>query len=326
MEKFIKYTINPHIEILNDNHGRFEVGPLESGFGITIGNALRRVMLSNIPGSSVFAIKIPKVTHEFQAIDGVKEDVTQIILNLKKLVLSIDQEVFTADEANKLSIENWPTMKLNFDKVGIITANDIELPVGFKVINPELYIATKTAADNPFVMEIYAKNGRGFKTFKANQEEINSLSVIPTDSNYSPIIQVGYNVEERKISKDLFGDILKIDVATNGSISPSDALAYASKILMDHFDQLANVNERIKEIKMMNDEVEVAKQQTLSISIEDLDLSVRSYNCLKRNGIQTIQELTVMTKIEVEKIKNLGKKSLREIQKKLTDYGLSFKE
>lgn len=322
MEKFIKYTINPNIETLNDNHGRFEIGPLESGFGITIGNALRRVMLSNIPGSSVFAIKISNVTHEFQAIDGIKEDVTQIILNLKKLVLIIEDEVFSADT----TIENWPTMKLNFDKVGMITANDIELPVGFKVVNPDLYIATKTMAENPFVMEIYAKNGRGFKTYKANQEEINALSIIATDSNYSPIVQVGYSVEERKISKNLFGDILKLDVATNGSISPSDALAYASKILMDHFDQLANVNERIKQIKMMNDEVEVAKQQTLSISIEDLDLSVRSYNCLKRNGIQTIQELTTKTKAEVEKIKNLGKKSLREIQKKLTDYGLSFKE
>ena len=171
MDKFIKYNIKPNLHLLNENHGEFEIGPLESGFGITIGNALRRVILSNIPGASVFAIKIPGVTHEFQAIDGIKEDVVQIILNLKQLVLKISEDAIAPDT----EIENWPTMKLAFKDTGVIKAGDIELPVGFEIVNPDLYIATKTKASPKFEMEIYASNGRGFKSFKENQENISRL-------------------------------------------------------------------------------------------------------------------------------------------------------
>jgi len=322
MEKFLKYTAKPVANLLNENHGQFEIGPLESGFGITIGNALRRVIISNIPGSSVFAIKIPGITHEFQAIDGIKEDVTQIILNLKQLVLKIGDEAI----AEGTPIENWPTMKISAKETGIIKAEDIELPVGFEVVNPDLYICSKTNASKKFEMEIFARNGRGFRTFKQNQEELNTINIIATDSNFCPVLQVGYNVEEKKISKNQMGDMLTLNIVTNGAVSPTDALAYASKILVDHFTPLANINETIAQMQTMKEQEEAAKQQTMSVSIDDLELSVRSYNCLKRQGIRTIQELADMTRADVEKIKNLGKTSLREIQKKLTDYGLSFKK
>ncbi|XQP55709.1 MAG: DNA-directed RNA polymerase subunit alpha [Mycoplasmoidaceae bacterium] len=322
MEKFIKYSIKPIANEINDNHGQFEIGPLESGFGITIGNALRRVILSNIPGASVFAIKIPGVNHEFQAIDGIKEDVTQIILNLKQLVLKISEEAIP--EGTEL--HNWPTMKISFKDSGVIKAEDIELPVGFEVVNPDLYIATKTKASSKFEMEIFATNGRGFRSFKENQESINTLSIIATDSNFCPVLQVGYHVDERKISKNHMGDYLTLDVVTNGAVSPTDAVAYASKILVEHFEQLAQINERIAQLQMMKENEEAQEQAVTSVSIDDLELSVRSYNCLKRSGIRTIQELSNMTRAEVEKIKNLGKTSLREIRKKLTDYGLSFKK
>ena len=322
MEKFIKYNIQPNIKELNEFHGHFEIGPLETSFGITIGNALRRVILSNIPGSSVFAIKIPGVNHEFQAIDGIKEDVTQIILNLKQLVLKISDDAIAEDT----KFENWPTMKVSAKESGTITAGDIEVPVGFEVVNKDLYICTKTNSSKKFEMEIYARNGRGFKTFKENQENINTLGIIATDSNFCPVLQVGYHVEEKKISKNQMGDMLSMDIVTNGAISPTDALAYASRILVEHFEILVGVNEKIAQIKMMAEQEEEKKQHQLTVSIDDLGLSVRSYNCLKRNGIRTLQELSNMTRGDVEKIKNLGKTSLREISKKLTEYGLSFKK
>ena len=321
MEKFINYNIKPIIKESNNNHGQFIIGPLDLGFGITIGNALRRVILSNIPGASIFAVKINGAQHEFQAIDGIKEDVTQIILNLKQLALKIDESAIN----ESTTIEKWPTLKLSVKNKKVIQASDIDFPVGFEIINKDLYIATKTADKPTFEMEIYAKNGRGFTTFKQNQEEINTLNIIATDSNYSPILQVGYHVEEKKITRNKIADYITLDITTNGTISPTDALAYASKILLEHFDKLANINEKIKEMKMMKEQEEAQKIHKLSISIDDLELSVRSYNCLKKYGIRTLQDLASMTREKVSKIENLGKKSLREIQKKLSDNGLSFK-
>jgi DNA-directed RNA polymerase subunit alpha len=175
-------------------------------------------------------------------------------------------------------------------------------------------------------IEIYAIRGRGFKTFAQNREMINSLNIIATDSNFSPIVRVGYIVEEQKISKTITGDILILDVATNGAISPQDSVAMAAKILSEHLKPFIDINTAIETMQIMKEHEEEKKQEGLSIPIEELTLSVRSYNCLKRRGIQTINELTAMTKTEVEKIKNLGKKSLREIQKQLVEYGLTFKE
>ncbi len=326
MEKFLKYEIKPIIKKEDSKQTKFVIQPLQKGFGTTIGNALRRTLLSNIPGSSVFAVKIPGVTHEFQAIKGVKEDVTQIILNLKNLVLKISESAFSDEDLASTKLEQWPTLNISKKGPGVVTAADIEAPTGMEIINKNLYICTITDDKSSFDMEIYATRGRGFKTFTENRELINTLSVIATDSNFSPIIQVGYHVDDYKITKTLTGDSLTMEVTTNGSIDATDAVALAAKILAEHFNPLIELNEKVKEMQVINQQLEQQKANTLSIAIEDLNLSVRSYNCLKRYGIQTIQELTNMTKSQVEKINNLGKKSLREIQKQLTDYGLTFKD
>jgi DNA-directed RNA polymerase subunit alpha len=217
-------------------------------------------------------------------------------------------------------------LKVNKKGKGEIHASDIELPTGFTIINPDLYICGLTSESSKFAMDIYATRGRGYKTFLENRELVGSLSIISTDSNFSPIVRVGYTVEEQKTSKQGISDILTIDVATTGAITPSDAIALASKILVEHLKPLVDINETIEQVQVINEQVEQKKQQTLSIPIEDLNLSVRSYNCLKRHGIQTIQELTAMSRGEVERIKNLGKKSLREIIKQITQYGLQFRE
>lgn len=326
MEKFLKYTIKPEIESTNSQQAKFTIGTLEKGFGVTLGNALRRTMLSNIPGASVFAIKIPGVNHEFQAITGVKEDVTQIVLNLKNLVITIDENVISDDELTNTKIEQWPTLKISKKGNGEIYASDIELPSGFNIVNKDLYIATVTNASTKLEVEIYAIRGRGFRTFAQNREMVNSINIIATDSNFSPIVRVGYTVEEQKVSKTVTGDILTLEVATNGAISPQDSVAMAAKILSEHLKPLIDVNAAIETMQIIKEHEEEKKQEGLSIPIEELTLSVRSYNCLKRHGIQTINQLTTMTKGEVEKIKNLGKKSLREIQKQLVEYGLTFKE
>ncbi len=326
MNKFLKYNIKYEIDEKNQNLGSFDIGPLERGFGTTIGNSLRRVMLSNIPGCSVFAIKIPNITHEYATIDGIKEDVLQIILNLKKLVVKIDEKIFSEEEMKNLSIELWPVLTIETNKVGPITANDIVAPIGFEVINKDLVIAEKTkATSESFKIDIYTKTGRGFKSCKENQDMINSLSIIGIDSDFSPVLHVAYSITEQKISKTLIGDMLSMQIATKGSMTASDVLAYASKILQEHFEELANISETIKNKKIISEQSEHENMNKLSISIQDLDFSVRSYNCLKNSGILTIQELANKTKEEVENIENLGKKSLKEIKKKLIDYGLSFK-
>lgn len=326
MEKFLKYDIKPIIEKTDSKQTKFIIKPLQKGFGTTIGNALRRTLLSNIPGASIFAIKLPGVTHEFQAVKGIKEDVTQIILNLKNLVLKISESSFSDEDLEKTKLEQWPTISITKKGKCTITAADIECPAGIEVVNKNLYICTLTDEKSSIDLEIYATRGRGFRTFSENRELINTLSVIATDSNFSPIIQVGYHVDDFKISKTLTGDALTMEVTTNGSIEATDAVALAAKILVEHFNPLISLNDKVKEIQVINEREEQEKANKLSIAIEDLNLSVRSYNCLKRYGIQTIQELTNMTKSQVEKINNLGKKSLREIQKQLTDYGLTFKE
>lgn len=326
MEKFLKYEIKPTLENNNENHVKFEIVPLQKGFGITIGNALRRTLLSSIPGSAMFAIKIPNVTHEFQALKGIKEDVNQIILNLKNLVIKISESSYSDEELASLKLEQWPTLKINKSGVGVVSAKDIEAPAGFEILNKDLYICEITDPKTTFKLDIYATRGRGFKTFSENREMVNTLSVIATDSNFSPIIQVGYSVADHKSSKTVTNDALTIEVTTNGSINATDAVILATKILVEHLNPILDLNETIKQLSIVNEEIQQKKANTLSIQIEDLNLSVRSYNCLKKSGIQTIEELTNLTKAEVEKINNLGKKSLREIKKQLSEYGLKFKD
>ncbi|WP_033160197.1 DNA-directed RNA polymerase subunit alpha [Mycoplasmoides alvi] len=324
MEHFLKYEINVVKEDDTKNYGRYSIQPLQSGFGITIGNALRRIMLSNIPGASVFAVKVNDVTREFQAVPNVVEDMTQIILNLKNLIVSINENIISDDKLSETTLEKWPVLKINLNRTGAVTGADIECPAGFEVINKNLHICTLTS-DKKFNMDIYVTRGRGFKTFNENRDLINTISVIPIDSNFSPIVKVSYSVEEVKLSKQSTNDRLILEVGTNGTISAGDAIALAAKILVAHLNPLIDINQSLHELQVMREKNEEIRSQTLSIPIENLDLTVRSYNCLKRHGIQTIQELTEKPRTEIEKIRNLGKKSLREINKKLLEYGLKLK-
>lgn len=323
MEKFTKYEILVDSKEENQNYGKFVIKPLESGFGTTLGNSLRRVLLSNIIGYSLFAIKIPGINHEFQSIKGVKEDLTQIILNLKKLVIEIDEDVFSEQEQNSTPLEKWPTMKIE-KKSGIVTAADIVTPSGFKIINKDMYIATLDDSSS-LKMELYAKSGRGFVSFEENKEFVNAINTIAIDSNFSPIIRVSYKVSEVKTSKNKTSDLLEIEIVTNGSILPTNALALASKILIEHYKPLVSLNDEIDEYKVISDSGQKSGLNSLSISIDELELSVRSYNCLKRAGIQTIQQLTDKTRSEIEKIRNLGKKSFKEIIKKIQDRNMKLK-
>lgn len=326
MDKFHKYNIKPVIVEKNKQQAKFVISPLERGMGQTLGNALRRTLLFDIPGSSLFAIKVNDATHEFQAIKGVKEDITQIILNLKNLVIRIDENAYSDEELDELHIEKWPVMTIKASGKGVIHGSDITLPAGFEIINPEIYLCELTDDDAKLEMSLYATRGHGFKPFSINHERVNTLSIIAMDSDFSPILRVAYSVDEIKLSKYEIGDTLTIEVATNGAITPSSAIAYAAKVFSEHLAPLIEIDERVKEFSMMQEQEKVEKNRTLSIPIENINLSVRSYNCLKRAGIQTIQELTSKTKSEVEHIKNLGNKSLKEIQRRLMEYGLTFKE
>ncbi|QZX49063.1 DNA-directed RNA polymerase subunit alpha [Mycoplasma sp. E35C] len=323
MQQFLRYNINVIKEDNDKNYGKYIIKPLERGFGVTIGNALRRVMLSHLPGSSVFALKIEGASHEFGFIPGVKEDVTEIVLNVKNLVVWINDNVISDQDLIDTPIEKWPVMTIRAKKAGIIKAGDIECPPGFEIINKELEICT-LSEDAELNIDIYATRGRGFKPAADNRAEIGSLSIIPVDSNFSPIIKVGYQVEEK--TSDVLTDELIIEVATNGLIKSGDAIGMASKILSDHLKPLIDINKSLHDIQVLNEKNVEEKNKKLSIPIEQLDLTVRSYNCLKRHGIQTVEELVTRSKSEIENIRNLGKKSVREINKKLSElYDLKLK-
>ena len=282
MEKFLRYSIQIGKDQNKDSdYGIFVIKPLERGFGNTIGNSLRRVLLSNIVGHSLFAVKIPGITHEFQPIKGVKEDLTQIILNLKRLVVKIDQQIFGEDEQKETSLEKWPTLKIDFSKGGVVRASDIETPVGFEIINKDMYIATVDSGAK-LKMELFVKTGRGFVTFSENKELINAINVIAVDSNFSPVIKVGYKVSDIKTTKNEINDVLELEVATNGSISAAEAVAMSAKILEEHYKPIVTeLFENYNDLKVINEEATIpTSKSSLAISIDELELSVRSYNCL----------------------------------------------
>lgn len=327
MEKFLKYDIQIGKDQNKDSDfGVFVIKPLERGFGTTLGNSLRRVLLSNIIGHSLFAIKLPNITHEFQSIKGVKEDLTEIILNLKKLVVKIDLDVFGEDEQKSTPLEKWPTLKINASE-GVVRASDIETPVGFTVVNKDMYIATVEKGCK-LNMDLYVRTGRGFVTFSENKETINAINTIAVDSNFSPVIKVGYKVSDIKTTKNETNDSLELTIATNGSISAAEALAMSAKILLEHYKPIiTELFDNYNDLKIINEENNnINNKSSLSISIDELELSVRSYNCLKRAGIHTITQLTDKTKGEIEKIRNLGKKSFKEIIKKIQDRNMKLKE
>lgn len=325
MEKFSQFKISPVLVDETENKAKFVIQPLQKGFGTTLGNSLRRVCLSSIPGVSVFAVKIPGISHEFQAIDGVYEDVVNIILNIKRLAIRGNENILSSEELASKTIEEWPVMKINVSKAGEITAADIVTPAGFEIINKDLHIATLTKNVN-FSMELYAKWGYGFKTSDENKENINLLSIIPTDSNFSPVLVVNWSVREVKLSKISTNDVLEIEIATNGAMKASESLIMAAKILVDHLMPLVDLDPNIKNISFLSDTFNEPVKNNLFIPIEDLDLTVRAYNALKSSGILSTQELLEKSKHEIEKIKNLGRKSVNEIIEKIHERGLKLRD
>ena len=298
----------------NNFYGQFVLEPLERGFGTTLGNALRRVMLSSLPGSAVKSIKIAGVLHEFQKIDGIVEDVTEIVLNMKKLVVKN-----YVDEDKKLY--------LKANKEGVVTAGDIEADSDVEIVNKDLVIAT-LAKGGSLDMEIVVSNGRGYVDAKTNRKNMSSteVGVIPIDSLYSPIERISYEVEPARVGQSENYDKLIMNVYTNGAMTPQEAISLASRILIEHFDVLTKLNKIADMTGLLADKEEDPIQKTLETPIEELDLSVRAYNCLKRAGHHTLQDLTNMTESEIMKIRNLGKKSLKEVLDKVKDMGLKFKE
>ncbi len=316
MQKFerAQFEIKEYVE--DKHYGKFEIQPLERGFGTTLGNALRRVLLSSLPGAAVYSIKVEGVYHEFTSIPGVVEDVTTIILNLKDLILSVsDDEIYTC--------------RINAKGSKIVTGADIECPTNVEVLNKDLVIAT--LEDNAVLdMELKVKNGRGYISADQNkvlhQGSTQGIGTIFTDSIFTPIERVSYNVEPTRVGQDAKYDRLVFEVWTNGSITPQDAIALGAKVLMDHLDLFANINEQVAEMdSLVKENTADSANKGMVMMIEDLDLSVRSYNCLKRAGIQTVDELTQKSEEEMMRVRNLGKKSLKEVKEKLIEMGMGFK-
>lgn len=323
MSKIVHPFEKPNFKVARQNesktYGEFILEPLERGFGLTLGNAFRRTLLSSLPGASVYSIAIDGVLHEFSTISGVEEDVTMIILNLKDLILKIDDDT---EATKRLEVEVYGPCT--------VYARDLQTPADVEVINPDLEIAHLVEGGH-LKMTVYARNGRGYVTCDENKELVNSASIfglIATDSNYSPIVKVNYEVEPTRIGHDSRFDSLKLEVETDGSITPAGAVAMASNILINHLEKFLDLDEVISRIAAdIFKEQEIAREDKFTnMPIEDLDLSVRSSNCLKRQGFQTVQELTQVTEEEMMKYRNLGKKSLKEIADKLAELGLSFKK
>ncbi len=302
-------------EYQDSNHfGKFELEPLERGFGTTIGNALRRVLLSSLPGSAVTSIKIDGVLHEFQKIEGVVEDVTGIVLNIKNLVV-------------KNHSDEKKVIRLHADKEGVVTAGMIEKDADVDVINTDLVICTLVEGGK-IDIEMTVENGRGYVDAKENKKRLEDASVgtIAIDSSYSPIELVKYEVVDTRVGQNENYDKLIMEVTTNGSMTPEEALALAGKILVEHFAIITDLNS-ISDISGLMQEKKVDTiTKTLETPIEEVEFSVRAYNCLKRAGIHTVQDLVDKKEVEVTKIRNLGKKSLKEVLDKVADLGLTFKE
>ena len=300
----------------NENYGRFIIEPLERGFGLTLGNALRRVLLSALPGASVYAIEVEGAQHEFSSLPGVEEDVTNIILNLKDLVLKIDDE----DNSNK-------RLEVYVEGPKVVTGADIECPTGVEVVNKDVVLA-HIAEGGSLHLVLHARNGRGYVTGEQNKALHPNfpVGVIATDSNYSPVRKTNYVVDNTRVGHDSKFDKLTLEVWTDGSILPQEAVVWAAELLIKHLEKFLNLAEITQDINIEKEEEKVEENKYENITIEDLDLSVRSYNCLKRAQISTVLELTERSEEDMMKVKNLGKKSLKEIKEKLAAIGLSFKD
>jgi len=304
----------PRIECVetsgNNSYGKFVVEPLERGYGITLGNSLRRILLSSLPGAAVTSIKIDGVLHEFSTVPGVVEDVTEIILNMKGLRLKL-----YSDEAK--------TIYIDYEGEGEIKAGDIKTDAEVEILNPDLHIAT-ISGSNRFFMEIAVNHGRGYVSADKNKTTNQPIGIIPIDSIYTPCMKVNYVVDNTRVGQVTDYDRLTIEVWTDGSLTPEEAISLGAKILSDHLNLFINLNDKGRHSEILVEKGEPARDKILEMTIEELDLSVRSYNCLKRAGINTVEDLTNKTEDDMMKVRNLGRKSLEEVVQKLEAMGLSL--
>jgi DNA-directed RNA polymerase subunit alpha len=299
------------VESSEDNtFGKFVVEPLERGYGVTLGNSLRRILLSSLPGVAVTSIKIDGVLHEFSTVPGVVEDVTEIILNIKNLSM-------------KLFSEGPKIVYIDADGEGEVTAGDIKTDSDVEILNPDLHICTLNG-DKRFYMEMVLNKNRGYVPAEKNKQPGQPIGVIPVDSIYTPVKKVNYTVENTRVGQVTDYDKLTLEVWTNGSIKPDEAISLGAKILNEHLNLFIDLSDHAKHTEIMVEKEETKKEKVLEMTIEELDLSVRSYNCLKRAGINTVEDLTNKTEEDMMKVRNLGRKSLEEVLQKLHALGLSL--
>ncbi|MCI8888798.1 MAG: DNA-directed RNA polymerase subunit alpha [Hungatella sp.] len=308
----------PNIEIAeiseDKKYGKFVVEPLERGYGTTLGNSLRRIMLSSLPGAAVSQVKIDGVLHEFSSISGVKEDVTEIIMNIKSLAIK-----------NNSDSNEVKTAYIEFEGEGVITAADIQVDPDIEILNPEQVIATLSGgADSKFYMELTITKGRGYVSADKNKKEELPISVIAIDSIYTPVERVNMSVENTRVGQVTDYDKLTLDVYTNGTLAPDEAVSLAAKVLSEHLNLFIDLSENARTAEIMVEKEDNEKEKVLEMNIDELELSVRSYNCLKRAGINTVEELCNRTSEDMMKVRNLGRKSLEEVLAKLKELGLQL--
>ena len=307
----------PNIEVAeiseDKKYGKFVVEPLERGYGITLGNSLRRIMLSSLPGAAVSQVKIEGVLHEFSSIPGVKEDVTEIIMNIKSLAIRNNSDT------------NEPKIAyIEYDGEGVVHASDIQVDQDIEILNPELVIATLNGKDTKLYMELTITKGRGYVGADKNKTEDLPIGVIAVDSIYTPVERVNVTVENTRVGQITDYDKLTLDVYTNGTLVPDEAVSLAAKVLSEHLNLFIDLSENAKTAEIMVEKEDDEKEKVLEMSIDELELSVRSYNCLKRAGINTVEELTNKTSEDMMKVRNLGRKSLEEVLAKLKELGLQL--
>ena len=304
----------PNIECLEidetNNYAKFVCEPLERGYGVTIGNSLRRILLSSLPGCAITSVKIEGVLHEFSTIPNVVEDVPEVIVNLKNVRLKFDGN-------------EEKTLRINFKGEGEVTAADIESDGTVEVLNPDLHIATVSEGGN-LVMELTADRGRGYNSSEKNKKPNQDISVLPIDSIYTPVKKVNYHVENTRVGQMVDYDKLTIEVWRDGSLKAHEALSLAAKVMTGHLELFIDLSETTKNTQVMVEKEESKKEKVLEMSIEELELSVRSYNCLKRANISTVEDLISKSESEMMKVRNLGKKSFDEVTAKLHSLGLDF--
>ena len=308
----------PNIEVaeISEDHqyGKFVVEPLERGYGTTLGNSLRRIMLSSLPGTAVSQIKIEGVLHEFSSIPGVKEDVTEIVMNIKSLAIR-----------NNSMNDEPKTAYIEFNGEGVVYASDIQVDQDLEIMNPDLVIATLSGRDAKLYMELIITNGRGYVGADRNKTDDLPIGVIAVDSIYTPVERVNISVENTRVGQVTDFDKLTMDVFTNGTLAPDEAVSLAAKVLSEHLSLFINLSENAKTAEVMVEKENDEREKVLEMSIDELELSVRSFNCLKRAGINTVEELTSKTPDDMMKVRNLGRKSLEEVLEKLKELGLSLR-